>query len=109
STSAADLFAAKLGLERAETRGSRGVAAAAVAAGGVVLRFVAGETSDAGPEAAALRAEVEADGEGLAGLALEVPAVAAAATPLAPFGGAREGDRLRLDPAKCHGVRLAFR
>jgi len=109
SAGAADLFATKLGLARADAPAGPGTTAAAVTAGGVLLRFVADDPRDAGPAAAALRAEVEAHGEGLAGLVLEVPDPDAAAGPLAPFGAVRDGGRLRLDPARCHGVRLDFR
>lgn len=108
SASAAKLFASKLGLARADKPPSRGLTSAAVVAGGVMLQFVAGDPHDAGPEAAALRAEVDANGEGLAGLVLEVPDVDAAAAALAAFGPRREGERLRLDPKRCHGVKLTF-
>jgi methylmalonyl-CoA/ethylmalonyl-CoA epimerase len=106
AVSAADLFVSKLGLARAATRGEPGVVAAAVQVGGVLLRFIAPDPRDAGPDATALRAAVER-GEGLAGLVLEVPDVDAAAKPLAPLTVVRDAAGLRLDPHRCHGVPLA--
>ena len=78
---AARLFASKLGLRPAGDD--------AVGVGGVRLRF----TSDPG-------------GDGLAGLVLEVPDLAAASTAL----DARVADGgFQLDAARCHGVPLVFR
>jgi methylmalonyl-CoA/ethylmalonyl-CoA epimerase len=109
SAGAADLFATRLGLERADTTADAGTTAAAVTSGGVVLRFVAGDPRDAGPVAAALRAEVEANGEGLAGLVLEVVDVAAAANALAAWQARRVGTVAFVPGDRCHGVPLAFR
>src|SRR5262249_42118882 len=69
AASAAELFASRLGLARARTQGEPGVLAAAVEAGGVLLRFIAPDPNDAGPDSAALRAAV-GRGEGLAALVL---------------------------------------
>ncbi|HZP43601.1 MAG TPA: methylmalonyl-CoA epimerase [Candidatus Binatia bacterium] len=100
---AADLFATKLGLARAAAEPG------AVEAGGVRLRFVAADATEAGPEAAALRAALEAQGEGLAGLVLEVRDVDAAAALLAACAPVRDGAALRLAPERCHGVPLRIR
>ena len=81
TAAAARLFASKLGLRPAGDD--------AVGVGGVRLRF----TTDAGTD-------------GLAGLVLEVSNVAAASAAL----DARVTDAgFALDPARCHGVPLAFR
>jgi methylmalonyl-CoA/ethylmalonyl-CoA epimerase len=81
---AADLFASKLALERLGTD--------AVAAGGVRLRFVADD----------------ADGEGLAGLVLDVADLGAARPVLAAFAPTANADGFHLDPGRCHGVPLRF-
>ncbi len=81
---AATTFVTKLGLVR--------TADAAVAAGGVLLRFV---PADGG-------------GEGIAGLVLDVPDVDAAAGALAARLPQRDGALLRLDATRCHGVPLTF-
>ncbi|HLK10272.1 MAG TPA: methylmalonyl-CoA epimerase [Candidatus Binatia bacterium] len=107
--SAADLFATRLGLPPAQAEAAAGTVAAAVRAGGVVLRFVSADPASAGPEAAALRAAVDAHGEGLAGLVLEVSDVAAAGAALAALAPAHEAGALRLDAARCHGVPLRLR
>jgi methylmalonyl-CoA/ethylmalonyl-CoA epimerase len=79
---AATLFASQLGLERVDDT--------TVATGGVRLHFVPGDV------------------EGLAGLVLELPDPAAAASVLAPLGATRAGDTVTLDPARCHGVPIAI-
>jgi methylmalonyl-CoA/ethylmalonyl-CoA epimerase len=107
--SAAALFAAKLGLAAEAVRPGPGLAAAAVGAGGVRLCFVAGDPTSAGPEATALRAAVEAQGEGLSGLVLEVADPAAAAGALGSLAPEPEAGGFRLAAARCHGVPLAFR
>jgi catechol 2,3-dioxygenase-like lactoylglutathione lyase family enzyme len=106
--SAADLFAAKLGLARARAAAAPGLTAAAVAAGGVRLCFVSADPHSAGPAAAELRAAVESMGEGLAGLELEVAEPAAAARALAHLEPRHEATAFRLDAVRCHGVPLAF-
>ena len=103
---AAALFATRLGLARAAVEAPPGFAAAAVTAGGVRLTFVSADPHAAGPEATALRAAVEAEGEGLAGLGLEVPDLDSAAAALAGFTPTRDGATVRLDAARCHGVPL---
>lgn len=108
AASGAELFVAKLGLARAGVATPPGLRTAAVAAGGVRLCFVSDDPHSAGPEAAVLRAAVEASGEGLAGLVLEVRDLAAAADALAGFAPARTAEVLQLDPARCHGVPLTF-
>jgi methylmalonyl-CoA/ethylmalonyl-CoA epimerase len=109
AASAATLFAEKLGLATAPVTAAPGLAAAAVATGGVCLSFLAADAHAAGPEAAALRARVEALGEGLAGLVLEVRDVGAAAGALAACQPERAGTQLRLPPARCLGVPLTLR
>jgi len=109
AASAADLFATKLGLARAAAEAEPGSTAAAVEVSGVRLRFVAADPKDAGTDAAALRAAVEANGEGIAALVLEVPDVDAAATALAPCAPVREGGALRLAAERCRGVPLRIR
>ncbi len=108
AASAADVFTSKLGLSAEKTAATAGIAAAAVAVGGVRLRFVSADPGSAGPEAAALRAEVEAAGEGLSGLVLAVPQLNAVATALAGLAPVRESGTLRLDAARCHGVPVTF-
>src|SRR5881396_3197964 len=56
AASAADLFASQLGLAREACGAEAGLAAAAVSAGGVRLRFVSADPRSAGAEAAELRA-----------------------------------------------------
>ncbi len=109
AASAADLFATQLGLARATATVAAGLAAAAVAAGGVRLVFQAADAHSAGPAAAAFRAEVEAKGEGLAGLVLEVEDLEAATAALARFAPVGEPRAVRLDPARCGGVPLTLR
>ncbi len=82
---AAELFATRLGLERA--------GGDTVRVGGVGLRFLA---ADGG-------------GEALAGLVLEAADLAAATTVLAAFVPARDDAGVSLDPARCHGVPLRLR
>jgi methylmalonyl-CoA/ethylmalonyl-CoA epimerase len=107
--SAAELFTSALGLAPAPAGAEAGTVAAAVATGGVVLRFVSADPDAVGHEAAALRAAVEAHGEGLAGLVLDVADLAAAAAALGPLGAVSAGGTVRLDPARCRGVPLALR
>jgi methylmalonyl-CoA/ethylmalonyl-CoA epimerase len=85
TAAAADLFATRLGLERA--------GADAVRVGGVRLRFLADDGA----------------AEALAGLVLEAADLAAAGAALAPHAPIADGDGVRLDPARCHGVPLAVR
>ena len=109
AASAADLFATQLGLARATATAAAGLAAAAVAAGGVRLVFQAADPHSAGPAAAAFRAEVEAKGEGLAGLVLEVEDLEAATAALARFAPVGEPRAVHLEPARCGGVPLTLR
>ena len=104
--SAAELFAAKLGLTIEPTPARPGLATAAVTVGGVRLSFIAADPGSAEPEATAMRAAVDAAGEGLAGLVLEVDDLAAAGTALAPRIALRDAESVRLDPGRCHGVPL---
>src|SRR5437870_3349018 len=101
AASAADLFATQLGLARATATAAAGLAAAAVAAGGVRLVFQAADAHSAGPAAAAFRAEVEAKGEGLAGLVLEVEDLEAATAALARFAPVGEPRAVHLEPVRC--------
>jgi methylmalonyl-CoA/ethylmalonyl-CoA epimerase len=105
---AARLFADKLGLSDGAAEPLPGFKAAAVTAGGVRLCFIAPEPLSRDGEAAACRAELEALGEGLAGLVLEVRAAAAAADALGRFLPARAGSGFRLGADRCHGVPLTF-
>ncbi len=109
AVSAAELFATRLGLASDPVEAQPGLTAAAVIAGGVRLCFVSGDSRSAGPEAAALRAAVEAEGEGIAGLVLEVHDLGAVAGALAGFAPASDASSLRLAPERCHGVPLTFR
>ena len=109
ATSAADLFRTKLGLTAAPATPAMGTVSAAVEVGGVRLHFVSADPRAAGPEAAALRAQVEASGEGLSGLVLEVPDAHAARTALTALGPLPDGDGFHLAANRCHGVPLAFR
>ncbi|MFN8545048.1 MAG: methylmalonyl-CoA epimerase [Candidatus Binatia bacterium] len=107
---AADVFHAKLGLARADAAAvAPGIVAAAVSAGDVRLLFLSPDPQAATPEAAALRAEVEAQGEGIAGLVLEVANLATALDALAGLSPVRQGDLVRLAAERCRGVPLAFR
>jgi len=98
-TSAAELFALKLGLAREVGATETGVA---VGAGGVRLRFLSADARAGAPHA-------EVPGEGLAGLVLEVADLAAAEAALAPLRPRRRPDAFQLDPERCHGVSLDFR
>ena len=110
ATSAAGLFTEKLGLAReAVPPAPPGLLHAAVSAGGVRLCFVSADPASASPEAAAMRAAVEAAGEALAGLVLEVRDLGAAAQALAARMLLRDAESVRLDPDRCHGVPLKFR
>lgn len=103
---AAEVFHTKLGLARADAEPRAGAIVAAVAVGGVRLCFVGDDPTASGVDATALRAELTASGDGIAGLVLEVPDPAAAAAGLAALGAHPHGDGLVLDPARCHGVPL---
>jgi len=81
---AAELFASRLGLERAGADG--------VHVGGVRLHFLADEGAEA-----------------LAGIVLEAADPAAARAALAGHAPVAEGDGIRLEPARCCGVPLAIR
>ena len=109
AASAAALFAEKLGLAKARADARAAIVASAVESGGVRLVFVSAAPDSAGSEAAALRAEVEAQGEGLAGLVLDVADPDAALPALRALGPARDRGVVRCDAARCHGVPLAFR
>jgi methylmalonyl-CoA/ethylmalonyl-CoA epimerase len=109
AASAAELFATKLGLARTAVEAGPGLTGAAVTAGGVRLRFFGADPTSDVPEASAMRAAVEAAGEGLAGLVLEVADVPAAASGLARLDPRRGTGVFRLDPDRCHGVPLTFR
>ena len=106
--SAADLFASQLGLAPEATGGEAGTVAAAVAVGGVRLRFVSADPQSAGPEAAALRADVEGNGERLTGLVIEVNDAEAAAVALARLQPLRRGRAFGLAAEHCHGVPITF-
>ena len=107
--SAAELFATRLGLGGVAADAEPGLTAAAVTAGGVRLRFVAADPRSARPEAAAFRTRLEALGEGLAGLVLEVRDVSAAARALARLSPREQAGVFALDSERCHGVALTFR
>ena len=109
AASAAELFATRLGLAEIAVEAGSGLTAAAVTAGGVRLRFVAADPRSASPEAAAFRTGVEALGEGLAGLVLEVRDVDAAARALARLSPREHAGVFCLDSERCHGVPLTFR
>ena len=79
---AAALFESKLGLARVDD--------ATVTVGGVRLHFVAGQA------------------EGLSGLVLELPDVAAATRALAPLAPAAADGTLSLAPERCHGVPITI-
>jgi methylmalonyl-CoA/ethylmalonyl-CoA epimerase len=108
AASAAELFATKLGLARADASAEAGLLAATVTAGGVRLCFIGADPRSAGTAAAAWRASVEAEGEGLSGLVLEVAGLERASAALGSFGPVRQGSRVTLDAARCHGVPLVF-
>jgi len=108
SQSAAALFATKLGLAVDQRAVGPGLTAAAVTVGGVRLAFVSADSHSAGPDAAAMRAEVEALGEGLSGLVLEVPDPAAAATTLAHLAPRPSPNGFSLPADGCHGVPLSL-
>ncbi len=108
AASAAELFATHLGLARADVPPAPGTTTAAVIAGGVRLSFVSADPHSASPESTALRAAVEANGEGLAALVLEVPDLTTAARALALLTPQRATRTLRLDPSQTHGVDLTF-
>ena len=105
AASATALFTAKLGLARTAADAEPGLTAAAVATGGVCLRFVSADPASSSDEATALRQALESGGEGLAGLTLEVSDVAAASRTL----GAPLARDVHLDAARCHGVPLTLR
>jgi len=105
AASAATMFVTKLGLAPAAAEATPGVTAAAVTAGGVCLSFLSADPGSSSADASALRQALESAGDGLAGLVLEVPDLAAAARALRV---PPEAD-VRLDAAHCHGVPLTFR
>jgi methylmalonyl-CoA/ethylmalonyl-CoA epimerase len=105
--SAADVFVSRLGLAPVPAGGGSGTLAAAVEVGGVRLCFVSGDPASASGDAARLRAEVEANGEGLAGLVLELPDLARAEAALAGLAPSRRSGGLVLAPERCHGVALS--
>ena len=108
--SAAALYTSKLGLAVDAGSDPRpGAIVAAVTVGGVRLCFVSADAQSAGAEAAALRGDLEANGEGVAGLVLEVTDLGAAQSALARFTPTPDSHGFSLDPAKCHGVPLSFR
>jgi methylmalonyl-CoA/ethylmalonyl-CoA epimerase len=108
AASAADLFATRLGLAPATAHAPPGLSAAAVAAGGIRLTFLAADPRSAAPAATAFRADLEAKGEGLAGLVLEVTDLAATTAALARLGAREEAGAARLEPARCRGVPLTL-
>ena len=103
---AAALYHETLGLARDAAPARAGAVTDAVHVGGVRLCFVGDDPQATTPDADALRAALARDGEGIAGLVLEVPDPAAAASTLAPLGATTAGAALTLDPARCHGVAL---
>ena len=107
--SAASLFTQKLGLEAAVGAPRPGTIVAAVTVGGVRLCFVSNDPTATGPEAGALRDDLAANGEGVAGLVLEVNDLDAAQGALARFAPTPHPFGFSLDPALCHGVPLTFR
>lgn len=105
--SAAALYESKLGLAAIAADPHVGAISAAVTVGGVSICFV---SADAGaPGAAALEQDLAANGEGIAGLVLEVTDVAAAHGALASYGPSKTDHGFALDPTRCHGVPLSFR
>jgi methylmalonyl-CoA/ethylmalonyl-CoA epimerase len=109
AAAAATLFSQKLGLAHDTAEAPPGVTGAAITTGRVRLAFLSAEPAAETSEAAALRAAMEASGEGLAALVLEVADLDAAAAALARLAPVREAGRLRLDAARCHGVPLSVR
>ena len=105
AATAAALFTSRLGLAPAAAQAAPGLTATAVTAGGVRLGFLSADLSASSPNATAVREALETGGEGLSGLVLEVPDIAAASRTL---GTPPEGD-VHLDAARCHGVPLTFR
>lgn len=83
AAAAAGLFETKLGLDRSDD--------ASVSVGGVRLHFVAADGTD-----------------GLAGLVLEVPDLAAARARVGDRMAEAAADALVLEPARCHGVPLTI-
>jgi methylmalonyl-CoA/ethylmalonyl-CoA epimerase len=81
---AAELFTSRLGLERAGADGVR--------VGGVRLHFLADDGA-----------------ESLAGIVLEAADPAAVRAALAGYAPVADGDGIRLEPARSHGVPLAIR
>lgn len=105
---AADIYTAKLGLAATAPGDPRpGATLAAVSVGGVRICFVAPDGD--GPDATALRADVDAGGEGIGGLVLEVADLTAAEGALTRYAPSKHAHGFQLDPARCHGVPLAFR
>jgi len=110
AASAAGLFTESFGFAAVPAAPPPGLAAAAVAVGGVRLVFLAADPACAGPEAAASRAHIEAAGEGLSALVLAVADPAAAARALAVLGPVPEADGgFALAAELCHGVPLRLR
>ena len=103
---AAELFQTKLGLARDEAAAPAGAITAAVQLGGVRLCFLGDEAGATTSDAEAIRAAIARDGEGIAGLVLELPDPTAAAAALAPLGARAIAGGVALDPARCHGVPL---
>jgi len=109
AASAAEIFAARLGLAGVAAEAEPGLTAAAVTAGGVRLRFLAADPRSARPEAAAFRTSLDALGEGLAGLVLEVRDVGAAAGALAVLAPREQAGAFQLGSERCHGVPITLR
>ena len=103
---AADLFHAKLGLARDTAEAEPGARTAAVELGGVRLCFVGDDPAATTSDADAIRTALARDGEGIAGLVLEIPDPLAAESVLAPLGAREARSGLTLDPIHCHGVAL---
>lgn len=109
AVAAAELFHTRLGLARAAVAAEPGMLSAAVSVGGVRLRFVSADAASSAADAAAWRADTETQGEGIAGLVLEVDDLAGAATLLAALEPVRAGDGLTLPAARTHGAPLRIR
>jgi len=103
---AADLFHAKLGLAHDDAVARAGTITAAVQLGGVRLCFIGDDPAATTSDAEAIRGVLSRDGEGIAGLVLDVPNPTAAEPALAPLGAQPGPSGLTLDPARCHGVAL---